>query len=69
MHITSNPFTKSNHFEKELLEEYGLLGDLPKNRIETKVLLIGGGESTRMSAINRLLFQKLKKKCNSQEKT
>ncbi len=43
---SSNPFTKSNHFEEELLEENGLPGDLLKDMTETKMLLDGGGGST-----------------------
>jgi len=63
-----NPFTKLNHFEEELPEENGPLGDLLKDKTETKVLPDGGGGLARMSATDRLLFQKLKK-CSSQEKT
>jgi hypothetical protein len=33
------------------------------------MLPIGGERLTQMSAVNRLHFQKLKKKCSSQEKT
>jgi hypothetical protein len=64
-----NPFTKLNHFEEELLEENGLFRDLPKDRTEIEVLLDGGGGSIRMFVVDRLLLQKLKKKCNLQEKT
>jgi hypothetical protein len=52
-----------------LPEENGLPGDLLEDKIETEVLLDGGGGSAPMSATNHLLFQKLKKKCNSQKKT
>jgi hypothetical protein len=52
-----------------LLEENGLPGDLLKDMTETKMLLDGGGGSTWMFAIDRLFFQKLKKKCSLQEKT
>ncbi len=64
-----NPFTKPNHFEEELLKENGLPGDLPEDTTKIKVLPDGGGGSTQMSAVDHLLFQKLKKKCSSQEKT
>jgi hypothetical protein len=64
-----NPFTKPNHFEEELPKENGLPRDMPKDKTETEVLPYGGGGSTRMSAADRLFFQKLKKKCSSQEKT
>ncbi len=64
-----NPFTEPNHFEEELPEENGPPGDLPEDRTETEVLPDGGGGSARMFAADRLLFQKLKKKCSSQEKT
>ncbi len=64
-----NPFTELNHFEKELLEENGLFRDFPKDRIEIEVLPDGGGGSTRMFVVDRLLLQKLKKKCNLQKKT
>ncbi len=64
-----NPFTEPNQFEEELPEENALPGDLPEDRTETEVLPEGGGGSARMSAADRILFQKLKKKCSSQEKT
>ncbi len=38
-----NPFTKPNHFEKELPKENGLLGDLLEDMTKTKVLPNGGG--------------------------
>jgi hypothetical protein len=38
---SSNHFLELIHFEEELLEENGLLGDLPKNK--TKVLHDGRG--------------------------
>ncbi|CAN5975236.1 unnamed protein product [Sphagnum jensenii] len=60
-----NPFTEPNHFEEELLEENGPFGDLLEDRTKTEVLPDGGGGLARMSAANRLLFQKLKKKCSS----
>ncbi len=37
-----NPFIEPNHFEEELLEENGPLGDLPKDRTEIEVLPNGG---------------------------
>ncbi len=64
-----NPFTEPNHFEEELPEENGLPEDLQEDMTETEMLPDGGGGSTQMYAADRLLFQKLKKKCSSQEKT
>jgi hypothetical protein len=64
-----NPFIELNHFEEELLKENGLPEDMLKDMTKTKVLPNGGGRLARMSTIDRLFFQKLKKKCNSQEKT
>jgi len=61
-----NPFTKPNHFEKELPKENGLLGDLLEDMTKTKVLPNGGGGLAWMFVVDRLLFQNLKKKCSSQ---
>jgi hypothetical protein len=62
-------FIEPNHFKEELLEENGLPEDLLEDKIEIEVLLDGGGRLALMSATDHLLFQKLKKKCISQEKT
>jgi hypothetical protein len=43
---SSNPFIEPNHFEEELPEENGPLGDMPEDMIETEVLPDGGGGST-----------------------
>ncbi len=69
MPASLNPFTEPNQFEEELPEENAMPGDLPEDRTETEVLLDGGGRSARMSASDHLLFQKLKNKCSSREKT
>ncbi len=67
MPASSNLFIEPNHFEEELLEENGLLGDLLEDKIEIEVLPNGGRGSARMSTINCLFLQKLK--CSLQEKT
>jgi len=64
-----NPFIEPNHFEEELPKENGLPEDLLENMTKTEVLLDGGGGLIRMSLVDHLLFQKLKKKCSLQEKT
>ncbi len=68
MPTSPNPFLEPNQFEKELLEENGLLENLLEDKTKTEVLLDGGGGSTQMSIVDCLLFQKLKN-CSSQEKT
>jgi hypothetical protein len=45
MPTSPNFFIKLNHFQEELLEDNGLHGDLPKNRIEIEVLPDGRGGS------------------------
>jgi hypothetical protein len=69
MPTSLNTLTKPNNYEEELPEEKGLPKELAKDRTKTEVLLDDEGGLVRMSTSDYLLFQKLKKKCNSQQKT